>query len=310
MSNELDDLDRELSSLDRQNLSGAARSGMKVLPIAVALVALLSFSGVIYYAYNQGVRSGSEEAAPLLTTEGPAKVQPQDPGGMQIPHQDKLVYNRVEESQDDTKIERLLPQPESPTKPPVPEEEVVVPETTTGPSLLNSPDQTENLTTETRKGTDGTPRPPEPQSPEEPRLPDPDLAAPTAPPTVGSSADKAETKVAAAKTEVKEGAPKKVEKPVQQAAISTKPIDTKAWRIQISAVKSEQAARTEWQRQANKNKDLLGSLSLQIQTIEIKGKGTFFRVRGGPLKDKAAAQALCASLKKRKVGCIIVKPDA
>ena len=305
MSNELDDLDREFSGLERQQLSGAARGGLKVLPIAVALVALTSFGGVIWYAYNQGVRSGSEEAAPLLTPEGSAKVQPQDPGGMQIPHQDKLVYNQVEQGQDDTKIERLLPPPEQPKRPPEPK--VSEPATPPIPSITAPLNETEDLP-EPRLGTDGTPRPPEPQSPDEPRLPSPELAAPETPPTVEQ---KVETpKVTAVEPAPVEPAPApKAEEPDTKPS-ATAAIGAKDWRIQISAVKSEEAARSEWKRQQGKHKDLLGALSLQVQEIVIKGKGTFFRVRGGPLKDKAAAQSLCDALKKRKVSCIIVKPAA
>ncbi|RED51032.1 SPOR domain-containing protein [Aestuariispira insulae] len=307
MSKELDELDRELSGLERQQLSSASKGGMKVLPIAVALVALTSFGGVIWYAYNQGVRSGSEEAAPLLTPEGAAKVQPQDPGGLQIPHQDKLVYNQVEPNQDDTKIERLLPPPEQPKRPPEP----VVTEPAT-PPIPSITEPAEDTLPQTRMGADGKPRPPEPQTPDEPRLPSPDLAAPESPPVIEKIVETPKVEKApepAPKQEPEKTASANPAEPAP-APVTPKPVSGKDWRIQISAVKSAEAAQSEWKRQQGKNNDLLGKLSLQVQEIEIKGKGTFFRVRGGPLDSQESAQKLCNDLKKRKVSCIIVKPGA
>jgi cell division septation protein DedD len=34
----------------------------------------------------------------------------------------------------------------------------------------------------------------------------------------------------------------------------------------------------------------------------------FFRLRAGPLADRAAAESLCATLSAQNVGCIVVRP--
>jgi cell division septation protein DedD len=42
------------------------------------------------------------------------RVRPQDPGGMDVPDRDKLVYDRIEGDAERLQVERLLPPPESP----------------------------------------------------------------------------------------------------------------------------------------------------------------------------------------------------
>ena len=118
VSSDMDDLDRELAQIeagDRQTLrSSFSGMGARVISITLATMVILVFGAIIWYAYSEGVLSGSEGAAPLLRPDGPAKVQPDDPGGLEIPHQDKLVYNTVNKNSDDAKVERLIPPPEPP----------------------------------------------------------------------------------------------------------------------------------------------------------------------------------------------------
>lgn len=279
MTSELDELDKELADLDGGEgvQPTDKKSSAKTLPIVVAAFALLSFAGIVFYAYHQGVRSGSEDAAPLLTPNGLAKIQPDDPGGLEVPHQDKLVYNQVEPGRDDSNVERLLPPPEDPMEPPV-EEAAIASENTIPPipSIIETPDPTKSVVV--------------------PALPAPKLEAPTSlPPTVTTIP---ETKI--------EPAPEvKVSK--AEPAVSSSS-NAKPWRIQLSAVGSDAAAKTEWAKQQKVHANLLSGLSLEIQKAVVGGK-TYYRVRGGPLKDKKSAQALCNKLKAKKTNCIIVKPD-
>ena len=60
------------------------------------IVALLAMFGTgMWYAYNAGVQAGSDTGVPLIAAEtGPVKVRPADPGGLEVPHQDVLIYDR------------------------------------------------------------------------------------------------------------------------------------------------------------------------------------------------------------------------
>jgi cell division septation protein DedD len=81
-----------------------------------------------------------------------------------------------------------------------------------------------------------------------------------------------------------------------------------AWRIQLGAARDEARAKAAAQRVQKANKDLLGPLSTDIVRADLGAKGVFYRMRMGPLADRAAADDLCRKLKARKVGCIVVKP--
>lgn len=66
----------------------------KGLTIIAATLAVAAFAGIVWYAYDQGRRIGSETAAPLIKADAtPSKVRPDSPGGMEVPHQDKLVLD-------------------------------------------------------------------------------------------------------------------------------------------------------------------------------------------------------------------------
>lgn len=86
--------------------------------VILAILALIVvFSGVVFLAYKQGLKQGASGNPPVIRADGsPSKVAPTNPGGIEIPHQDRAVYDRLsgsgESTQSDT--EHLLPKPEEP----------------------------------------------------------------------------------------------------------------------------------------------------------------------------------------------------
>src|SRR5690606_4633730 len=67
-------------------------SPKKTIAAVVALGAVAAFGIGIWFAYDQGVKRGASGAPPLVRADQtPAKVAPENPGGMQIPNQDKLI---------------------------------------------------------------------------------------------------------------------------------------------------------------------------------------------------------------------------
>jgi len=92
--------------------------------------------------------------------------------------------------------------------------------------------------------------------------------------------------------------------PVQKAKVPA----GQGYLVQLSAVRTEQAARGEWARLVKKNADVLGGLKPVIQRVDLGQKGIFYRVRGGWFASRALAKAVCSELARRNVGCLIVKP--
>ena len=78
--------------------------------------------------------------------------------------------------------------------------------------------------------------------------------------------------------------------------------------IQLSAVRNEANAKSEWVRLVKKHSDVLGGLELVIQRADLGVKGVFYRVRGGWFANRGEAKAICTELAKRNVGCLIAKP--
>jgi cell division septation protein DedD len=75
-------------------------------------------------------------------------------------------------------------------------------------------------------------------------------------------------------------------------------------RIQLSSVRSEEAARQEWDRIKKANPDLLASISAAPVRADLGDKGVFYRLQTAPIAD---ADRVCGELKRRNVGCIIAR---
>ena len=93
-------------------------------------------------------------------------------------------------------------------------------------------------------------------------------------------------------------------KPQRRQTASLPPSDS--YRIQIAAVRSNEAAQREWSRLRRQNKDILGSLQLFVQQVNIRNKGVYHRIQAGPLPERILAEIACSNLKSRGVGCLIV----
>jgi len=288
----------------------------------------------------------AESDVPIVRADdGPVKVRPETPGGLQVPDRDKLVYNRIQGSGVDPEpsptVERLLPPPETPvlnpdlsspvsspavsssasaatdtpsvSQPvaPVPAARVpeAVPATTPGTAIT--------MTTPVA-ATDGIPVPPaKPKHVDEtPRVADvknavEPVAAPPAPPApLIKNAYSPPAPVKSATTDMKTGT-RSMQKPkvTPATAAATKPPATTTYQVQLAAARSEAAARGEWDKLRRKNLDLLGNLGLNITRADLgTSKGIFYRLRAGPLASVAAARTLCSALAKRKVSCLVVRP--
>jgi len=109
MARRSDKLREELAALDQDVIRdrGAIRRMHKAIPAIGAFVAMAGFGTVTWYAYNQGILEGSEDAAPFLRPKGALKAPPPNPGGMDVPNRDKYVFNTLEQREDDQKVERL-----------------------------------------------------------------------------------------------------------------------------------------------------------------------------------------------------------
>jgi SPOR domain len=139
------------------------------------------------------------------------------------------------------------------------------------------------------------PPPPSPAAASSPSAPAPVAAAPSAVPVAPAAI------------------PERAQPATTQSAKAPRPTAAPAaagagWRLQLGAVRSEAAAKEEWQRLKAKQPDLLGKLNLSTPRVDLGSKGVFYRIQAGPIADGATAEQNCATLKSRHVGCLLVKP--
>lgn len=78
-------------------------------------------------------------------------------------------------------------------------------------------------------------------------------------------------------------------------------------RLQVAAVRTPEAARTEWARLKREFPDLLGKLSARAVRADLGDKGIFYRIQAGQFADAGAAERLCSELKRHKLGCTLVR---
>ncbi len=97
------------------------RNGAKVLWAGIAFAGIAALGWTVYE--QTGPPNGAVREVPLIRAEeGPFKKRPEDPGGMAVPNQDKLVYEMLTGESEGETFERLLPPPEEPLPPPSPPE--------------------------------------------------------------------------------------------------------------------------------------------------------------------------------------------
>jgi cell division septation protein DedD len=93
-----------------------------------------------------------------------------------------------------------------------------------------------------------------------------------------------------------------VTEPVQTATA------TGAFRIQLAAVKTHDAAQAAWKKLTKTYPDVLKGLALNVVKVDRGGDGALFRVQGGPFADRAAAESACGELKQKSQACLVVAP--
>ncbi|MDH5750505.1 MAG: hypothetical protein OEY85_14440, partial [Rhodospirillales bacterium] len=129
----VDQLPEEVPKENEDTIPVGLTDGLAFKPIAPPktkkrhglrfLLLLLLLGGAGYAGwtvYGDRLEEKNTAGVPLIRADfGPIKTRPASPGGMEVPDRDKLVYDRISNSGDRTKVERLLPKSEEPKAPPV-----------------------------------------------------------------------------------------------------------------------------------------------------------------------------------------------
>ena len=276
------------------------------VPALIAWVTLSAFAGALWFAYEQGVRKGLETGFPVVRADdGPVKIRPDDPGGLEVPHQDKRIYERM--AGDEAPVEdeaRLRPEPERPVA-----REALIASSTTGVGGGNAAGTAAETTV-----TPVAPPPPKavdsasgsaPAAPVKAAKtpasgPPPAKAAPPPPSAPGKTAE----------TKGKPARQAAVAPPPRAAVASRTGANRPPPRVQLGSYRSAADAERAWKRLSTQEKPILGTVGPFVARADLGDRGVFYRLQAGPFESVAAARAACARLKQRKLGCLVVRPAA
>ena len=80
----------------------------------------------------------------------------------------------------------------------------------------------------------------------------------------------------------------------------------RSYRIQLASSRSEDEARSYWQRISAQHRGIVGEREPIIEKTELGTLGTFYRLQLGPFEDKRQSLQLCNSFKRSGVECFLV----
>lgn len=289
-----------------------SRKGLVVVG-AIAGAIVLGAGGA--YLLSGGASSVTGGEPPLVTaSKDPVKVQPQNPGGVEIPNQNKQIYERANQSTETKVVNR--------------EEQPVDVHQAARMNAGASADAT-GATASSRNGLnlgepkkvrtvsirpDGSVAQPEGKPAPAP-VPVPAMTMPAAaqpgaaqpaPPKPAASTPPVVT--AAKPAPVAEPAPQKVAsaQPMAPAAPAAAPevTSTGGFSVQLGVRSSEAEAQTAFQ-QFQKKYAELGSAPSLIRKAEVNGN-TVYRVRVGPMS-REEASSLCSKLQGQGGQCFVAK---
>jgi hypothetical protein len=292
----------------------------------ISVGVLTAFGAAVLYAYSEGAPSGDKAAnqndLPLVKAQAtPVKEKPKDPGGEKVPHRDRDIYRKLDIGTSQAKKTGPSAKAER-------QEARVPPRPQTYEDIL-APKDAAKRKAHARKRVEQRPEPrhvaaaPKPRRAEPEAAPDRtarDKAGPKGRVAVvprlrhrpSARDDEARSK---RDRQVAELSPRSGATVVPKARPRARTIDRGTvqtasaigpYRVQLGAFRTPTKAQYEWRHLTRANKDVLGSLRMVIERVNLGPKGVYYRLQAGPLKTAPAARGLCRTLGKRKVDCILV----
>lgn len=305
-------------AIDTEDRAPRRRSLWTVLTLSATVAVLFA---VLWYSYPREVEIRDRLSAPLIRADStPARVAPDEPGGMDIPHRDSAVFGAMNsaDAAENPPVENLLaaeeePMPRARLFAGLNTETIESESASEGSPAEISADMDVPVQTISRSG-DADALPEDQAAP----APKPSLSASqdsvkNPPPKLAVRAEKQTEKAPSLSEE--SSAPKTIPSAAQAAkAARTEPAAGAALGsatrgthyVQLSSVRDRGQADREWASLKRQFSDPLGGLSMRVQEADLGAKGTYYRIQAGPVS-KERATTLCAAIKKNKPGgCLVV----
>ncbi len=259
-----------MEAVEEQDVEVLGSGRRRFLLVVGSIIVFALFGSLILYAYNRGMEAGSggTETAVILANDGPTRVQPQDRGGLNVPNQDRLVFDTLT-GQDNRTGENVGQSPEQPLQNP----------------LANSQNTTGNATGNVRQP-----------------LSDPT----TNDPTTNNQTSNTGGNVGVTTNNPVANTSPATTSPAVNAPITN--IPATAFRIQMGAFGSQTSTEAAWAQMQADHFDILGGLLLEVSPLDRPNGTTLYRLRAGPFSSRATADVACQGLIAADQGCFVVSP--
>ncbi|MDE1151148.1 MAG: hypothetical protein PW788_01310 [Micavibrio sp.] len=275
----------------------------------LTVLTVVAFAAVIWYAYPQSKEKFSDVDIPTITAEkSPYKFKPEDPGGMDVPHQDSTVFDPIEKKSADS-VEHLRPG----TEEPVDKDAAIkaAPVDKDKPASTTADARMKDVSSGTEKVVPSNEQPPKVINLKNKAADD--VATDTkaaAPAKVTEDADKeipAEPEVKPAQAILKgPDAPPPV--PADPAPETPREASAQVAKgnvfLQFGAFRDTGAANTEWARLQAKFPEQMKGLTQRLQNVNT-AKGVLVRLQAERIPE-AKAHGVCDAITKTGAACIIV----
>lgn len=257
------------------------------------------------YAQNENV-----ELPVIRRPQTAVKVQPTEPGGMEILNQDKSVYDILDKTKNDKKVvENLLPPPEEPKLP------VITPSADTTPQTIDdvlaqseSEDKTSAVAKEAEKIINIAEAPKATPAKET----QPEAQVKTLSQAVQETAKKEikvpeKESVKVSEDDVKSVYSAKIKDgKVVSATSEPSKISTGVWQVQLMSSNNKSAVEKSWKNLSAKY-NVLVNQPYEIETADLGAKGTYYRLKAGAFQTRDGADELCKDIKALGGTCIVKK---
>ncbi len=301
----------------------------KTVTTLIMIGAFVGLAVLGWFALEESRAPKDLKDVPVIKAENtPYKVEPEDPGGMEVPHQNRKVFDMVASSEvtpdepekiiirDDTvepidreALQQLMQEKAQEAEAKAAEE-----------AETKRADDTAEQVSQTDAASDQTDDQAENTKDDKPETVD---EAPVAEPaeTEQKAAEKAE-KPEASSAEEKLPVPASMSKPTYAAAVknpskevnglkvttskaSVSGIADGAMVIKIGAYSSAERAEKGWQLMRKKHASQLSGLRYTVRRADLGERGVFYRLYTGPVSSTAEGKALCDKLGIK--GCVVAK---
>lgn len=256
----------------------------------IGALAGLAMAGVVgWFVLAPRYQNAAPEDVPVITRpQTPVKIQPSDPGDVELASQERTVYDIIEKKTETQEQDQVVVATEQPDGNAI---EKLAEAVADSDNAISQKD-VESLTQNVKKTAQ--PVVIEKNIPSEP---------------VAEVKQQEEQEPAAAKpAEVKNETPKAESKPeVKEEPKKTIAAAQKGnWQVQLMSSPNRAAVEKSWLTMSRKYK-VLKNLPHEIESADLGAKGTFYRLKAGAFSSKAEAAAACSQIKSAGGSCFTAK---